>query len=76
MSIIRNANFDDLQVFSSQEAIKYGIEIAIILGNIEKYPQVHSSLLHFKFPYIEYVKFYESMNKAIHLGLLEIEGEE
>lgn len=71
MSIHRIEEYYKYHLINSDEALEYGLEAACILGNINKFPCVSVKDIHKKFPYIEYVKFYEAFDKLLELELIK-----
>jgi hypothetical protein len=65
--IFRNSTFHS---FSIDDAIKYGIHEAIILGNIQKLGDIKYESLPYYFSYIPQDQFFEILNKLISIGLI------
>lgn len=68
--IIRDEEYYKNHLIYTDDVIKYGLEKACILGNIEKGMQMPYEEIYKLFPYLEKEKFYKFLEELIECGAL------
>jgi len=71
VKIIRSDEYIKYHTISSDDVIKYGMEKACILGNIDRCSDLKRLEYHTVFPYIEIKRFYSLLNEMLKEGILK-----
>lgn len=76
MVVIRTADYYNYHVINTEDAVRFGIEKAAILGNVDKFSKKEKCLWHLCFPYISSRDFYDHIKELIEEGhLMEVSDE-